>query len=259
MEEDPNALLKLLGVVSQLRSHLGERFSAFLENPQGILQEGIKATGKGIAGSSLDSERDFTLAGALSRAVNPHGDGAEGFQGIGGKARLGFMTGGGVLTQLGQPKADPSTFSPSEEAFNKFMGQPIEGNFIKPATEKPTQASDPEAEYFKVEGLWDAILSQEESRNAEDIYLTIKEQGPQIINGDALSEEGVALRNFTLSAGEDERGKYLSYYDRWDLDIPFVDKHIGEPFELYDRHYIDEEDTRPKKSLLALLPQNKDS
>lgn len=54
-----------------------------------------------------------------------------------------------------------------------------------------------------------------------------------------------ALATFKLDAGEDERGPYLSYYDRWDLNPTLgpgtvsVDAFVGKPFEIYDRIYYD--------------------
>ena len=48
------------------------------------------------------------------------------------------------------------------------------------------------------------------------------------------------MGNYTLSEGQDEKGNYISYYDRWDLDIPGASI-IGKPFEIYDRIYYNPE------------------
>jgi len=48
------------------------------------------------------------------------------------------------------------------------------------------------------------------------------------------------MGNFKISVGEDERGHYISYYDRWDLGANPVEGEeglLGRPFEIYDRIY----------------------
>lgn len=49
------------------------------------------------------------------------------------------------------------------------------------------------------------------------------------------------MGNFKMSLGEDEKGSYVSYYDRWDLkgSLEGKDGIIGKPFEIYDRIYYD--------------------
>ena len=45
---------------------------------------------------------------------------------------------------------------------------------------------------------------------------------------------------YTVSKGEDERGPYVSYYDKWDL-APKIAKYsrAGQPFDIYGRMYYD--------------------
>lgn len=64
------------------------------------------------------------------------------------------------------------------------------------------------------------------------------------------------MGNYTSSFGEDENGKYLSYYDKWDLN-PFKDilgdydiaesTGIGHPVELYNRRYYTPEEVESLK------------
>ena len=63
-----------------------------------------------------------------------------------------------------------------------------------------------------------------------------------------LEDDSMTMGQYTASIGEDQRGKYLSYYDRWDINPlslknPITKKEIntdiGKPFELYDRVYYD--------------------
>jgi hypothetical protein len=69
------------------------------------------------------------------------------------------------------------------------------------------------------------------------------EGGPARLRGDDLfldgNNSGALLANFTMDRGEDERGPYISIYDRYDLDqVPLSDRLVGRPWEYYDRiHY----------------------
>lgn len=59
------------------------------------------------------------------------------------------------------------------------------------------------------------------------------------------------LGDYTVSLGEDEKGKYMSYYDEWDIS-PIGNKRgkagkdqsmgIGTPFSVYDRRYYTDEE-----------------
>jgi len=50
------------------------------------------------------------------------------------------------------------------------------------------------------------------------------------------------LGTFTLDKGEDERGPYLSYYDKYDLaHLPAQIAKVGQPFDVYGRMYYDPE------------------
>ena len=55
----------------------------------------------------------------------------------------------------------------------------------------------------------------------------------------------LALRDFTIGRGRDNKGEYVSYYDLWDISpyrISNKDQSfgIGKPFEIYDRIYLDD-------------------
>ena len=58
--------------------------------------------------------------------------------------------------------------------------------------------------------------------------------------------DGMAtMGRYKISTGKDKRGKYISYYDKWDLnplDLSIAGKELptnfGKPFEIYDRVYV---------------------
>ena len=55
-------------------------------------------------------------------------------------------------------------------------------------------------------------------------------------------ESGDVMGDYTLSAGEDEGGPYISYYDKWDVapKVGQISK-AGKPFDIYGRMYYDPE------------------
>lgn len=61
------------------------------------------------------------------------------------------------------------------------------------------------------------------------------------------------MGRYTLTRGEDERGKYVSYYDLWDLggSIEGLLKGgvLGKSFEIYDRIYIDDPEVMKEEKL----------
>lgn len=64
----------------------------------------------------------------------------------------------------------------------------------------------------------------------------------------SVDEQSGVMGGYTLSLGRDERGEYISYYDRWDLKGSPEGKSgiIGIPFNIYDRIYFDSKTFEPK-------------
>ena len=51
--------------------------------------------------------------------------------------------------------------------------------------------------------------------------------------------ENLTMGTFVISKGRDEKGSYVSYYDKWDFATTGAFQAIGQPFEIYDRIYYD--------------------
>lgn len=85
---------------------------------------------------------------------------------------------------------------------------------------KPSKASDPNTKYYTSESLKDLAVNHPQK---------------------GLTE---VLADHKISQGKDENGRYISYYDKWDLDPPFAETVTGvsldkynTPPEVYDRIY----------------------
>lgn len=73
-----------------------------------------------------------------------------------------------------------------------------------------------------------------------ELVSLIKNHGGKIVHSDIEGDMTIGLMgHYTLSCGEDEKGSYVSYYDKWDLDNTLFD--LGDvlikPYEIYDRIY----------------------
>ena len=149
---------------------------------------------------------------------------------------------------------DFSKFTPAEnEVWARYLGVPYEGesNFEK-AIYTPTKGG---ATYD------DVIKFKDESQILSDDVLRQLLQNQMKTGKNTMLVEGneSGLGTYTLSLGEDENGKYISYYDDWDINptrglsakykIPIIDQ-IGDvvpgsnPFTVYGRRYYTDEDLR---------------
>lgn len=139
---------------------------------------------------------------------------------------------------------------------NLYTGKPQLHNTLSPSEYKPSKSKDPDAVYYKLNNgdeLADYLLKTIKADSfggdqfikstpglKQDPYnMPIKGfvQNPddkRWIDHFSSSNMGTYVK----SLGEDEKGKYVSYYDIWDIEP----KDFGTPFELYDRIYytIDE-------------------
>jgi len=137
------------------------------------------------------------------------------------------------------------------DMFNVYLGKPQNHNTLGISDYKPTKSSDKNTQYYKIEG----------SPNKEELYKTILKKGIKLKNGETTTIEdiGTGMGTFTVSRGKDEKGNYISYYDKWDVN-PFKGEYsfnrlrlldnekygdismgIGKPYEIYDRIYYEKD------------------
>lgn len=149
---------------------------------------------------------------------------------------------------------DFSKFTPAEnEVWARYLGVPYEGeSSFEKAIYAPTKGG---ATYD------DVIKFKDESQILSDDVLRQLLQNQMKTGKNTMLVEGneSGLGTYTLSLGEDENGKYISYYDDWDINptrgisakynIPIINQ-IGDivpgsnPFTVYGRRYYTDEDLR---------------
>lgn len=106
------------------------------------------------------------------------------------------------------------------DAYNTYMGIPQQYNTFGVSKTKPSKSTNPNATYYKI-------------NNPSFYKILATNYDDAGVNSDI---QNLVMGNFTIDYGKDERGNYVSYYDKW--DIAPID--YGKPFEIYDRVYYRE-------------------
>lgn len=160
-----------------------------------------------------------------------------------------------ILKQIisGRPETPPAR----EDAWRLYLGLPQRSSTFGISDYKPSK-SEENKYYYRINDIKSSLFGEEDPN-------IIRDKIRSIINDEAvesnknyrafmvqktpigsrvkgsLSEGMNVMGNFVIGKGKDERGTYISYYDKWDLDIPFEKGHgfFGKPFEIYDRIYYD--------------------
>ncbi len=142
------------------------------------------------------------------------------------------------------------------DAWRLYLGLPQEQQTFGISDFQPTIHTQ-EKYYFKINNFLDqfqpSFSSAENGESEKPIQLLLKEiAAVEEINKDRTQEEhkmtfrdaGINIMGaFKLSRGQDEKGHYISYYDKWNLEgsLEGEDGIMGKPFEIYDRIYYNPE------------------
>ena len=163
----------------------------------------------------------------------------------------------------------------SEDAWRLYLGLPQANGTFHRSEHRPSRSTDPGATYYRRNGFLEGASNhgmvvvgsgphkRELSFRAGDPASFIRtvvqnlqnQRGRQaVVEGDASFVFDMA--NFTAGLGQDERGSYLSYFDKWDLDVPGERNGglVGKPFEIYDRIYYDPQTFQPVQPLPPRIP-----
>ena len=176
----------------------------------------------------------------------------------------------------GFAQTDAAVEAERQDLLGLMLGQGQKYDSIEPAIYKPTDATDPDAEYVR------SRVTEEQIKNELiNPYVPpslrggrgykADEDGVYIGDGTDIADlllkknpYGDVLGNFTLDKGVDEKGHYISYYDKWDVNpLSRLDKHSNTtimsrglddaiqsavgitPAEVYGRVYYDPETGQP--------------
>lgn len=154
----------------------------------------------------------------------------------------------------------------ADDGWRLYLGMPQTHDTFSVSDYTPSRASANTPYYFKVKDGWrrsittvDGVDSTPaESKDATRNLVAALAAAPgRKLLASELDDRGVLNRrpfvvmgDFTVGLGQDNKGPYISYYDRWDFTSDAlsgkVSETVGRPFELYDRLYYDPKTFEPK-------------
>lgn len=153
------------------------------------------------------------------------------------------------------------------DAFRMYLGLPQKYGTFQVSEHKPANSNDDNTTYYKLpthekslKYYFDILLKKtEEAKQGKYDNSKLK---PLFVSGISKDKGMISgldpttvLGEYKLDLGQDEKGHYLSYYDKWDLDpklsgklgamIGLGTKMIGHPYEIYNRIYYDPKTRKP--------------
>jgi hypothetical protein len=178
----------------------------------------------------------------------------------------------------GGRRTDDGYYGTMGDLYKYYGGMPLKHNILSISKYKPTVSKDPNARYVSindpefidnVKNIYNRVSSgdlQGEEKKLNDF--TYKVSGyyrPEEYKDNELGYKPAAIGRFFISEGEDEKGKYISYYDAFDKNTGKDDTEdtskgsiMGtKPFEIYDRIYLNDKES-PKKQSGETIPKYED-
>jgi hypothetical protein len=132
-----------------------------------------------------------------------------------------------------------------QDLLSLMLGQDQKHGSIEPAIYKPTKSKDPDAEYYRSKVTESQIKNElmdpyvprnlRGGGNKNQRGYKANEKGDYIGGGEDIADllidtdfYGDVLGNFILDKGVDDKGHYISYYDKWDVN-PLSEQGGGSP------------------------------
>jgi len=174
------------------------------------------------------------------------------------------------IVVAGEKRKKGDLIESSSDAWRLYLGLPQENNTFGISQYQPNKSVDDKF-YFKVnkyaESLKKSILMKNKIQDGSsygaallDFVNEINKEGGSVVT-QGLGEKKISSHEseeiinmderdlllvfgtYTVSVGEDERGSFISYYDKWDFAIATEEsgKGFGRAFEIYDRIYYNPE------------------
>lgn len=166
-------------------------------------------------------------------------------------------------------------FGKYTDLWKYYSGQPLDNNILSISGNTPNNSKDKNAKYVSInDTTFNNQVVNNYKRVSKGNFKSLTEEGltdPDLIKkyaemnseqktGDSTynisgygQKGGGVLGHYTVSKGKDNKGDYISYYDKFDAS-PGKGKSIhemlglGKPFEIYDRVYIDKNGNAINKS-----------
>lgn len=131
------------------------------------------------------------------------------------------------------------------DAWRLYLGLPQKNNTFGISEYKPEKSKE-DRYYYKINAYQKAYEPVEvggiKAVPVKSLIEFIKKNAKEGANKVMPEDQAFGIMGrYTLSMGQDEKGPYISYWDRWDLDRSFEGKvgRIGKPYEIYDRIHYD--------------------
>jgi len=161
---------------------------------------------------------------------------------------------------------DKPVYSERQDLLNMLLGREQKHNTIKKSEYKPTKAKDSDVEYYKSNVTEEEIkkyLQSDPQVRWNEKTQQYDHEGPEWLIEN--KPYGNVLGHYIIDKGVDEKGHYVSYYDKWDVH-PFSDELRSEaeisrdlenkiqsavglnPAEIYGRVYYDPKTGKPIES-----------
>lgn len=136
-----------------------------------------------------------------------------------------------------------------EDGLKMFLGLPTSGKTYEISKNKPSISKDSNATYYKYKNrkLDEVVLNAGKNLNVGDKVVAVEDNDvSEKLFSQMTDETSGAISNlghFTISKGKDDKGEYVSYYDKYDLNPKGLTNNvnlIGKPFEVYNKIYLNE-------------------
>jgi hypothetical protein len=148
-------------------------------------------------------------------------------------------------------KASQGVLKDREDAWALYLGMPQTNHTFGISDYKPKQETEGKY-YYKINDFWDRFLDkpgflgepESSNHNLSHKIAYLKKEGGRVLEYDTKANGDLAVMGtYTLALGEDEKGSYVGYYDKWDLATAWstnpVLGGVGRSYEIYDRLYYD--------------------
>jgi hypothetical protein len=132
------------------------------------------------------------------------------------------------------PKVRPANINASQDALSIHQGQPQKYNSFELSKYKPTVTKNNNVKNYDFRGDAKQELEDDLFKYKNSDFINSKEKFRQV-KGSHVAQ--ASLKDFQYSKGEDDRGKYVAYYDKNDYGNILDIMPNSKTFDIYGRVY----------------------